>query len=178
MKRHAERGSLVSLIRHVGLRTARSRRLRALGRIIFLTGLVGIVAGLGAVAFQLLSRAILHYGLGLLAGYSPHGPLGEVDFVARPRALFGGFSAWMLLAVITAGGLVSGFLVYTLAPEAEGHGTDAAIRAYHRNRGLIRTRLPLVKIVCSALTIGSGGSGGREGPIAQIGAGCRPLLPE
>jgi CIC family chloride channel protein len=67
--------------------------------------------------------------------------------------------------------LLSGFLVYTLAPEAEGHGTDSAIAAYHFKGGEIRPRVPLVKIVASALTLGSGGSGGREGPIAQIGAG-------
>ena len=42
-------------------------------------------------------------------------------------------------------GLVSGILVFALAPEAEGHGTDAAIDAYHRRDGLIRTRVPFVK---------------------------------
>jgi CIC family chloride channel protein len=66
--------------------------------------------------------------------------------------------------------------VYTLAPEAEGHGTDAAIAAYHHQQGLIRPRVPLVKIVASALTLGTGGSGGREGPIAQIGAGFGSFL--
>ena len=69
------------------------------------------------------------------------------------------------------GGLASGALVYWLAPEAEGHGTDAAIDAYHHKGGVIRGRVPFVKALASALTIGSGGSGGREGPIAQIGAG-------
>ena len=63
-----------------------------------------------------------------------------------------------------------------LHPEAEGHGTDAAIAAYHEHDGYIRPRVPLIKLVASALTIGSGGSGGREGPIAQIGAGFGSLL--
>ena len=62
------------------------------------------------------------------------------------------------------------------APEAEGHGTDSVIAAYHYHQGQIRPRVPLVKIVASALTLGSGGSGGREGPIAQIGAGFGSLL--
>ena len=74
------------------------------------------------------------------------------------------------------GGLLSGILVFTLAPEAEGHGTDSAIAAYHYHQGQIRPRVPLVKIVASALTLGTGGSGGREGPIAQIGAGFGSLL--
>src|SRR5204862_1376977 len=69
-----------------------------------------------------------------------------------------------------------GWLVYTLAPEAEGHGTDAAIAAYHYHQGNIRPRVPLVKIVASALTLGTGGSGGREGPIAQVGAGFGSFL--
>ncbi|OQB83642.1 MAG: H(+)/Cl(-) exchange transporter ClcA [Planctomycetes bacterium ADurb.Bin126] len=150
---------------------------RLLARLIGLAALVGIVAGLGAVAFQVLSGVVVKGGLGFLAGYSPGGPINEVEVLKAPAAtLLGGFSPWMLLAVISAGGLISGLIVYTLAPEAEGHGTDAAIRAYHRNRGLIRPIVPLVKIVASAVTIGTGGSGGREGPIAQIGAGFGSLL--
>ena len=87
-----------------------------------------------------------------------------------------GFRPWMLLIVPTVGGLVSGFLVFRFAPEAEGHGTDAAIAAYHTGKGYIRPRVPLIKLVASVLTIGTGGSGGREGPIAQIGAGFGSML--
>ena len=68
------------------------------------------------------------------------------------------------------GGLISGIIVYTLAPEAEGHGTDAALDAIHNRWGRARLRTPFVKIIASAVTIGSGGSGGREGPIVQSGA--------
>src|SRR5207249_4722659 len=60
-------------------------------------------------------------------------------------------------------------------PEAEGHGTDAAIRAYHHGEE-IRPQVPLIKVIASALTINTGGSGGREGPIAQVGAGVGSLL--
>src|SRR5262249_31059076 len=86
------------------------------------------------------------------------------------------FRWWLLLLIPAAGGVASGFLVYGLAPEAEGHGTDAAIAAYHYEGGRMRPRVPLVKILASALTLGTGGSGGREGPIAQIGAGCGSFL--
>src|SRR5262249_47125036 len=64
----------------------------------------------------------------------------------------------------------------SIAPEAEGHGTDAAIAAYHYRQGFIRPRVPVVKVVASALPLGTGGSGGREGPIAQIGAGFGSFL--
>jgi len=78
--------------------------------------------------------------------------------------------------VVALGGLISGIIVYRFAPEAEGHGTDAAIAAYHHNPRGIRGRIPLVKLVASAITIGSGGSGGREGPTAQISAGFGSFL--
>ncbi|MEX2214536.1 MAG: chloride channel protein [Phycisphaeraceae bacterium] len=78
---------------------------------------------------------------------------------------------WMLLIVPTVGGLLSGFIVYRFSPESSGHGTDAAIHAFHHNQGRIGGRVPLVKMISSALTLGTGGSGGREGPISQIGAG-------
>ena len=86
------------------------------------------------------------------------------------------FYPWLILLIPTLGGILSGVLVYTFAPEAEGHGTDSAIAAYHYHQGQIRPRVPLIKIVASALTLGTGGSGGREGPIAQIGAGFGSLL--
>ena len=151
-------------------------RLRSMGKLIAMVSLVGIVAGLGAVVFQLLSHLVVNYTLELAAGYKPTAPLGEWDMYKHVHPLFGTFVPWMLLVVITIGGLISGIIVYSLAPEAEGHGTDAAIRAYHHERGLIRVRVPLVKIICSAITIGTGGSGGREGPIAQIGAGFGSFL--
>ena len=83
---------------------------------------------------------------------------------------------YLIPLVTTVGGLCSGILVYGFAPEAEGHGTDAAIDAFHNKKGEIRSRIPLVKLVASALTIGSGGSAGREGPTAQIGAGFGSFL--
>lgn len=83
---------------------------------------------------------------------------------------------WLLPVVTTLGGLISGVIVFSLAPEAEGHGTDAAIDAIHHRGGRLRARVPPVKLVSAAITIGSGGSGGREGPAAQISAGFGSLL--
>jgi CIC family chloride channel protein len=137
--------------------------------------LVGVIAGVGGIAFYAACQIVSHFALDAVAGYRPPGPGGEPALpwlaeTGRP------FAPWLLLVVPVAGGLLSGALVFTLAPEAEGHGTDAAIAAYHWGNGVIRPRVPLVKIVASALTLGSGGSGGREGPIAQIGAGFGSFL--
>jgi hypothetical protein len=82
-----------------------------------------------------------------------------------------GPSWWLILLIPTLGGLLVGGLVQRLAPEASGHGTDSVIHAYHRLKGEVRQRVIYVKALASALTIGTGGSAGQEGPVAQVGAG-------
>ncbi len=94
---------------------------------------------------------------------------GSLTQVIGPHGL------WLIPVATTLGGLLSGFLVYRFAPEAEGHGTDTAVNAFHRQEGLIRGRVPPIKLIASAITIGSGGSAGREGPIALIAAGFGSL---
>ena len=147
--------------------------MRDLGKGIGLAALVGVVAGLGGVGFHFLCHVVAQWGLGAMAGYHPGGVAGEVKVAQTFDA---GFRPWMLIVVPALGGLVGGVLVYKLAPEAEGHGTDAAIDAYHNKRGSIRARVPIVKMFASAITLGTGGSGGQEGPIAQIGAGFGSFL--
>jgi CIC family chloride channel protein len=144
------------------------KRFRPQSRLLGLALVVGIVAGLGAVVFFFACQLVSHYTLDAVVGYHPHTPEGEAPIFAETDQ---SFRPWLLLLVPTVGGIISGFIVFTFAPEAEGHGTDAAIAAYHHKQGLIRPIVPLVKIIASAFTIGTGGSGGREGPIAQIGAG-------
>jgi CIC family chloride channel protein len=82
----------------------------------------------------------------------------------------------MLPLVTALGGLISGLIVFTFAPEAEGHGTDAAIDAIHHKGARVRARIPPIKLIASSITIGAGGSGGREGPAAQISSGFGSLL--
>ena len=122
--------------------------------------LVGIVAGLGAVAFRALI-AIFHnlFFLGRLSAaydantHTPAGPWGP--FV-------------ILVPVVGAFGVV--FLVKNFAPEAKGHGVPEVIEAVYYRKGVIRPIVSVVKALASALSIGSGGSIGREGPIIQIGS--------
>jgi len=134
---------------------------------------IGLITGTGAIVFQFLCNAGVHFFLDALAGYRPPGPAGEPHLFSTTATPF---NRWVLLFLPAAGGLISGWLVYTFAPEAEGHGTDAAIDAYHNKGGLIRARIPFIKTIASAITLTTGGSGGREGPIAQIGAGFGSFL--
>ena len=140
---------------------------------LLLSLLVGAVSGFGAIAFNLMLDGAKELFLVHLAGYRPPGLPSEGGQLVEEAASWG---RWLLPLATTLGGLIAGWLVFTFAPEAEGHGTDAVLKAYHHAGGRIRARVPLVKTVASAITIGSGGSGGREGPIAQIGAGFGSVL--
>jgi CIC family chloride channel protein len=142
------------------------------GHVVTLSVLVGVVAGLGAVVFSVLLDQVRSNVIVRGAGYVMPEPGAEGRAViARPPA-----RRWFLVLAPAIGGLLSGLLIYTFAPEAEGHGTDAVVDAFHRRRGLIRARVPFVKTIASVLTIGTGGSAGREGPIGQIGAGFGSAL--
>ncbi|MBT5019399.1 MAG: chloride channel protein, partial [Planctomicrobium sp.] len=126
---------------------------KASGKWTFLSILVGVIAGVGGILFQILGQFVLHFTLVEFAGYAPMEAVGEHSLFGHTG--FENFSPWMVVAVMTVGGFVSGWLVYTFAPEAEGHGTDAAIDAYHNKRGRIRGRILLIKTLASAVTLGT-----------------------
>ena len=138
------------------------------GRMLFFSILVGVISGLGAVVFFFALSWAKAFIIGYLAGYPVLEPPGEqiieAHFATAPRP-------WLMFLIPAIGGLLSGLLVYTFAPEAEGHGTDAMIDSFHNKQGIIRGRVPIVKSLASIITLSTGGSAGREGPIAQIGAG-------
>ncbi len=129
---------------------------------------IGAVSALGAAAVFYLLEWGKFFALEYLVGYRMAKPAGEnlVLFVAGTP-----LRPWLLILLPGIGGLLSGLIVYTWAPEAEGHGTDAFIDAFHNREGFVRTRVPFIKGIASVLTLATGGSAGREGPIAQIGAG-------
>ncbi len=79
----------------------------------------------------------------------------------RSRQVIGPHGLWLVPLATTIGGLISGVLVYSFAPEAEGHGTDTAVRAYHRAGGFIRMRVPAAE-------------DGRLGHHDRLGRGGRP----
>ena len=141
-------------------------QVRYLRKWLVISVLIGVVSGAGSILFYLAINWATRLMLGTAAGFIPPAPGGE-----GPTVVTAITRTWMIPVVCTLGGLLSGLIVFKLAPEAEGHGTDAAINAFHNKDGFIRRRIPLVKLVASAITIGSGGSAGREGPVALIGAG-------
>ncbi|TFH64028.1 MAG: chloride channel protein, partial [Gemmatimonadales bacterium] len=129
---------------------------------------LGVTGALAAQVFIHLVEWSQWFFLSFIAGYHPPGLITEGGTATESMGRFG---LWLLPVSLTLGGLIVGYLVTKFAPEAEGHGTDTAIRAFHRADGALRARVPPIKMVASALTIGSGGSAGREGPAALIAAG-------
>ncbi|HEX3735566.1 MAG TPA: chloride channel protein [Solirubrobacterales bacterium] len=131
------------------------------GLLAVLALLVGVGAGLGAIAFRYLIEGFTE----LFSGHSDPSALGH--FTNPHLPVLGPF---VVLVVPVVGGLLYGPLIYRFAPEARGHGVPEVMLAVHSNEGRIRARVPVVKSLASALCIGSGGSVGREGPIVQIGS--------
>jgi len=131
------------------------------------TVLLGVAAAIAALLFNVVLRGFERLFLHGIAGYIPLGLATEGGSAVES---IGPHGLWLIPVVTTLGGLVVGALTTWIAPEAEGHGTDAVVRSFHRDGGMLRARLAPLKLVTSALTIGSGGSAGREGPIAMVAA--------
>jgi CIC family chloride channel protein len=121
---------------------------------------VGIVTGLGAVAFRALIACV--HNLLFLGHWSFY--YDSSVFTAPPP-----WGSWVILVpVIGAVGVT--FIVNNFAPEAKGHGVPEVMDAIYYNRGVIRPVVAVAKSLASALAIGSGAAVGREGPIIQIGS--------
>jgi len=137
------------------------RRLGALGNV---TGepqffaaacVVGGLTGAAAIALAELIRGVQFVAIGApdLASYI-------VPWVP----------AWRVLLAGTTGGFLVGVVTRYLASEVRGHGVPDVMEAVALRGGRIRRRVAITRSIASALTIGTGGSVGREGPIVQVGA--------
>jgi CIC family chloride channel protein len=147
--------------------TPRPIELQILGRVLLHSALVGAAAGLLGSIFFAGVEGMQRVGLEELTGYVPlraagEGILGEV--VSKTH-----FRPWLLLVFPAIGALLAGAISTRFAPETLGGGSDAVIEAFHQRRGIVRKRVAFVKAIVSILTLGMGGSGGREGPTMQMG---------
>ena len=152
------------IMRHV-------RGLSRMRRWVVLGAIVGLISGIGAALFFWALDVATSFFLGAIVGFAPLGPPGDGTHHLAVAERW-----WLLPLVVGLGGLATGLIVVRLAPEAGGAGQDRAIDDLHHRAASVPARVPLVKLVASALTIGTGGSGGREGPTAQIGAGLGSIV--
>jgi CIC family chloride channel protein len=119
---------------------------------LILAVLVGVVAGLGAVAFRWLIKSF------------------QSLFFDGGSQVLSFLGDYYIIIIPALGGLLVGLLVYYFAREAKGHGVPEVMEAVALKGGRIRPRVSIVKALASSICIGSGGSVGREGPIVQIGS--------
>ena len=134
----------------------------------------GVVTGIGSGILACLFYLGLEHLSGFLlvhcAGLTLPHPSGESMVQTVP----GPYRPWLIPVFTTGVGLVTGLLVTRFIPQAmDGatDGTDAMIKAFHKNSGIIKPLVPLIKGATAIATIASGGSAGQEGPISQLGAG-------
>lgn len=139
---------------------------------------VGLASGLAACAYFVCVEWLQTFLLQGMAGLSLPAPSGERLFhmsAGDPRP-------WLVPVFTSLAGLVTGFFIQRYIPEtvtAGTDGTDATTRAFHQPGqagGHVAPRVPLIRGLSSILTIASGGSAGREGPIAQIAGGIGSWL--
>ena len=123
--------------------------------------IVGIVGGLGAILLRLTIDLVYEFFFGFLL---PH-----ITFMVGRYNLG-------IVALPALGGLIVSPIIHAVAPETKGHGVPEVVDAVQRLGGRIRGRVAAIKILVSSITIGSGGSVGREGPIGQIGAAVGSFL--
>ena len=135
--------------------------------LLLLALVVGVAAGLGAIVFRELVQGITWITTG-------HTEFGQDGHVVSDHLPWLGLSFYVLVPAI--GGIVYGPLVYRFAREARGHGVPEVMVAVAEKGGRIRPRVAVVKALASAITIGTGGSVGREGPIVQIGSATASTL--
>ena len=137
---------------------------------------IGIAGAFGAVVFRLLIRTFQGFffeGTGGVAAVYEEGLLAEAG---DPREVAQTLDAWRLVLIPAVGGLIVGPLVWFFAREAKGHGVPEVMEAVALRGGVMRPRIVMVKTLASALSIGSGGSVGREGPIVQIGSAIGSVI--
>jgi CIC family chloride channel protein len=130
--------------------------------------LIGMASGLLALAFRYLIWGVqsLYFNQGIPIG-EPWADVGAFDFSFR----FFESVSWFMLIILPIGGLIVGLLTTYGAKEAKGPGVSEVMEATHTRGGFLRRRVVIVKAFASAISIGTGGSAGREGPIVQMGSG-------
>jgi len=142
------------------------------GRTLLHAAAVGVAAGLVGAAFFAGLEYVQRGLLDELVGYIPLRADGETFAAGEAH---GPFRWWLLLVLPALGGLACG-LITRFAPEARGGGGDAMIDSFHHHGGYIPKRVIWVKFLASLFTLGTGGAGGREGPIMQIGGALGGLV--
>lgn len=141
------------------------------------SALVGLFVGFGAIGFSY----ILDLGIEWVRGvhgqeFDTHRSLESKMSDLMHWSYWQQSHVWFLILFPAIGGLLSGLASNYLAKETLGIGMDYLIHSFHRKEGKLRKRYSIVRTIATWFTISGGGSAGKEGPIAQIGAGLGVIV--
>ena len=148
-------------------------RIKKETHVFFYALITGIVSGLMAMVFTIVleKTEIFVNSLHQFQLSESKSFLYKFDFISGAPLL-----SVAVVLIPAFGGLICGLIIFYFCKEAEGTGTDEMINAFHNKEGKINTKVPFFKSLATIFTLGSGGSGGKEGPISQIGAGIGVLI--
>ncbi len=136
-------------------------------RVAVLSSVVGVIAGiLAALIFggvHWVENKLLQQPLGIPEGLAGH-------FVLSPWGM------GLILLIPGLGAWATGLIIKYACPEVAGGGTGEILRSYHHREAMMRGRVVPWKWLASCLTVGTGGAGGTEGPVAQMGSAAGSWL--
>jgi CIC family chloride channel protein len=125
--------------------------------IAFLGLLIGVFGGFGAIGFRLFLNRVQALFFGAPEGHTFFWYVKRIPWYQR-------------LIIPMGGGLLIGPLIYFFSEKVKGHGVPEVLESIVLKGGKMKGRIVPLKALASAISIGSGGSAGREGPIVQIGS--------
>ncbi len=159
----------------LGSKIAKNMLVMGMGWIIIMSFITGVLTGIITIIFS----EFLHYVEAIVLpwiGILPFEPGKEIDVNYAINFVKNHFSPTRLFIAYIIGSALSGYIVYKVAPETAGHGTDVTVKAIHHYWGAVRARVPAVKLFTSGIFVGMGGSAGTEGPLVQSGAGIGYII--
>lgn len=143
-------------------------RIRGPNSIYIYSLLIGVVSGLGAVAFSYGIALGEYYTFSSILGIHRPPVGGELHFYSHQPVLF---NPYLVFLFPILGGLVNGLFIRYISADVAGTGTDNMIHSFHNKDGVVSGWVPLFKSIATIITLSMGGSAGKEGPTAQIGSG-------
>lgn len=135
--------------------------------------LIGLITGFFGLGFNHVLHLVQQFVYLRFVGLSLPATRAEGLETLLPLVAF---SPVLVVAAPLLGGFLSAVVTTFFCPEAKGGGTDAIIQSFHSEGGRIEGRVPIFKSLATIFTVGFGGSGGKEGPIMQIGAGIGSFI--
>jgi len=124
-----------------------------------------------ALFISVIKWVVIATLIGAIVGLSTAAFLKMLDFATKQASSYHYYFLFLPVALV-----ITTIIVTYLSPDAAGHGTEKVIEAIHKHAGRIKPSVVPVKLLATVITLAGGGSAGKEGPCAQIGAGLASIF--